>query len=257
MIITDEAVVLRAMKYGDSSIIATLYTKAHGKLPVLAKGARNRSRSRIASLEPMGRVRVVVYTKPNRDLQLLTQCDPLGSMGALTTDLARMEAGMTVVELAHLATVPGEVHPEVFDLIVDTIKALQRATPRPGNSLYFFEVRLLELLGFRPELGKCSMCGVIVEGSEHRNGPEGFDVAPSGIVCASCSGRSGVTMRVSVPALRTLAHFQISARADAVHGVVLTSGVEHEIQTLLRSLVQHHITGMRPLRSEKVFSSLH
>ena len=97
MILKTEAIVLRTMKYRETSRIATLYTKEAGKLSVIAKGARD-GRSRLAgALQPMNHVAAVIYTRESRELQLLTQCDIIAASRALTDDLDRMAAAMAVV----------------------------------------------------------------------------------------------------------------------------------------------------------------
>lgn len=255
MIISGEAIVLRTMKYGESSLIATLYMREHGKVSVLAKGARNRGRSKVIALEPMSHVQAVVYTKPNRDLQLLTQCEAVRAMKGLTADLDAMAAGMAAVELVHLATVPGEAHPEQFDLLSDTLDTLQGATPHPENALYFFEVRFLEMLGFRPELSRCTVCSLPLEPGGEGGGVE-FAVSPSGAVCSACARRGGATAEISLQALRALAGFQKTGKAALACRVVLTPEMNRDIRGILRRFLQHHVTGMKPLRSENVFSLL-
>ena len=84
MIIRTEAIVLRTMKYRETSRIATLYTKERGKVSVIAKGARDGKSRMGGALQPMNHVVALVYMKESRDLQLLTQCDLAGHYPGLT-----------------------------------------------------------------------------------------------------------------------------------------------------------------------------
>ena len=63
MIVSTDAIVLRSMKYGETSKIVTLYSKKFGKIKVIAKGARSAKSKFGASLEPMMHSSVIFYKK--------------------------------------------------------------------------------------------------------------------------------------------------------------------------------------------------
>jgi DNA repair protein RecO (recombination protein O) len=255
MICTTDAIVLKTMKYRESSMIATLLTRDYGKLSVIAKGIRNRPKGGGSVLEPMNYVRVVLYRKPGRELQLMTQCEQVRNFRGLSEDLKRMGVGMAAVEITNLAMGPDEPHPEVFELIVDTLKALNGATGDPQNALYYFEIRMLGLLGFRPELRRCVMCEGPLPSS---SGAERIQVSlgAHGAVCPSCEDRGHGEMSIPLPALNALAAFQDTPEAEGSFRIVLSAGMRTAIENVLRRLVMHHLTGMRPLQSQQVFSVL-
>lgn len=256
MILTTEALVLRTLKYSESSLIATLFTRGHGKISVLAKGARRKTRPFGASLETMNHVHAVIYHKSQRELQLLTQCDLAGRYPALREDLDRMGIGMGAVELLHLATEHDEPHPEVFDLVIELFRSLQDATHRYENALYTYEVRLLGLLGFKPSLRHCVSCKKGIR--EHRD-PEPerrLRITGNGVLCGLCSESADAGVAISYAACAALADFQSVGGIAASLELVLTNGMSREIDQALRHLVLVHLTGMRPLRSEQVFSRI-
>jgi DNA repair protein RecO (recombination protein O) len=256
MILTTEALVLRTMKYSESSLIATLFTRDHGKISILAKGARRKTRPYGSSLEAMNHVRAVIYHKPQRELQLLTQCDLMGRHPLIVEDLDRMGPGMTAVELLHLATEHDEPHPEVFDLTLELFGALQNATLRHENALYTYEVRLLGLLGFKPSLQECVSCKTDIRSFHLDPRAERLRMTANGIVCTRCSATGYAGVAMSHAACAALASFQnVGGVADAVR-VVLTPEMAREIHDALQHLVQVHLTGMRPLRTEQVFSQM-
>ena len=79
MLTKTEAIVIRSMKYGDSSKIVTFYTRQFGKLKGIAKAARRSNNKFGSSLEPLSHVMLVVYKKDHRDLHLISQCDSIQS----------------------------------------------------------------------------------------------------------------------------------------------------------------------------------
>ena len=99
MIVTTEAIVLRRRKQGDTSKILTLYTKAFGKLNVIAKGAREVKSKFGASLETFTHATVVFYRKEHRDLHLLSKAETIESNSQISKSLEKIEQAMAIIEL--------------------------------------------------------------------------------------------------------------------------------------------------------------
>jgi DNA repair protein RecO (recombination protein O) len=253
VIVKSEAIVLRTMKYRETSRIATLYTKEIGKISVIAKGARD-GRSRLGgALQPMNHVGVLFYMKESRDLQLLTQCDIARSFPGLTTDLDRMAAAMAAVELTDAVTPREEPNHEIFDLLSSTLDAVSVATKQPGNALYYFELHLLGIIGFRPDMRICANCRKPVEPLAAGSG---VHMTANGILCPECS-RKGFGLEVLSPsALAVLQRLQATGDPASATRMVLDPRVRGEIAGVLRRFLLGHVEGMRTLRSEAVFSSI-
>ncbi len=256
MILTTEAIVLRTMKYSESSLIAALFTRDHGKISIIAKGARRKSRPFGSSIEAMNHVRAVIYYKAQRELQLLTQCDLVQRYPALVEDLSRMEIGMGAVELLHLATEHDEVHPELFHLTVDLFRAVQNATCRHKNALYAYEIQLLGLLGFKPSLRQCVSCRDELESVQSAPARSRIRMTGRGILCERCGEASDAGMAISAAACSALERFQSCDGLDASLQVAVTPVVAAEVEETLHHLVRVHLIGMRSRRSEQVFSRI-
>ncbi|HMK39832.1 MAG TPA: DNA repair protein RecO [Bacteroidota bacterium] len=253
MIVKSEAIVLRTMKYRETSRIATLYTKEMGKISVIAKGARDR-RSRLGgSLQAMSHVGVLFYWKESRDLQLLAQCDSARSHPGLTSDLDRMAAAMAAVELTDAVSPPQEANPALFELLSSTLEGVSCATNQPGNALYYFELHLLRIIGFRPDMRFCALCRNPV-GPAAQGG--GLRLTQNGIVCAACSAKGLGLETLSPAALAALQRLEETGDPATATRMVLNSRVRGEIAGVLRRFLLSHVEGMRTLRSEAVFSSI-
>jgi DNA repair protein RecO (recombination protein O) len=256
MILTTEAIVLRTMKYSESSLIAALFTRDHGKISIIAKGARRKSRPFGASIEAMNHVRAVIYFKAQRELQLLTQCDLVERYPALVEDLPRMGIGMAAVELLHLATEHDEAHPEVFQLTVDLFRSVQNATRGHKNALYAYEIQLLGLLGFKPSLRQCVSCREDIGAFGNPPARSRFRVTGRGILCERCGEANDTGIAISAAACGALERFQSCEGLESSLQVAVTPDIAAEIEETLHHLVRVHLIGMRSLKSEKVFSRI-
>ena len=256
MTLTTEAVVLRGIRYSESSKILTLYTRARGKLSAMAKGALRPGSKFGASLEPMSYVTAVLYVKETRDIQLLAQCDVMKPFRGLTDNLERMAAGMAIVELLDAVTHAEEHNDILFQLLVQTLEAVSGATKGPEIALYFFEVRLLEVLGFRPDFRNCVTCHMPVDAVAM--GAQGGEsrLSQSGVVCPRCAGNHRGLLPVSPGALRVLQRMQELQTPEGVTRWALSPPVGAEVGGTLRRFLVSHIEGLRTSKSQEVFASM-
>jgi DNA repair protein RecO (recombination protein O) len=255
MIVTTDAIVLKTMKYGDTSQIVTLFSREHGKLSVIAKGIRNRQKAGAGGAEPMSCIRAVIYKKPGKELHLMSQCDRLPVFRGLADDLKRMAGAMAAVELTNLSLPPEEPHADVFELLSRTLESLGNATRSPENALYYYEIQLLGILGFRPELRSCVECGrtmAMIAG----DGLKYCSISTHGLICSRCEDRGYRGERVSLAALGALHGLQEARHPEAASCIILSTAMRDEVGGALRHLVLHHLTGMKPLQSEQVFFTL-
>lgn len=255
MIVTSDAVVLKTMKYRESSRIVTLYTREYGRVAVLAKGARDRKTRFGSALHPMSYVRVVFYRKDSRDLQLLSQCEHLKVFRTISEDLDKMSAGMALVELVAAVSHDEERNDPLFDLIVVCLSAIENATKNVENALYYFEMSLLDILGFRPEVHRCSSCGNPL-GEMLEQGMTGFQMGQGGVLCPSCAKHGVGFEKISPAGLKVLQRLQDVRDPDAVMRIVLPQETRHEIAAVLRRHLRRHVESVRELKSERVFSSI-
>jgi DNA repair protein RecO (recombination protein O) len=244
------------MKYRDTSRIVTLYTRRFGKLSAIAKGARD-PRSKFGSaLEPLSYVTAVLYKKESRELQLLTQCDLFKPLRKLTDDIEKMSSAMAVVELVDAVTHAEEENEKLFCLLAESLEALNSATKNMVHALYIFEVRLLDLMGFRPNFHECLKCGGRLGGSAKMGGALSLHLSAGGVYCTACSSRDTGVLELSWPALKLLQRMQEVSTVEAVTRISVPPAVRNEVGMLLRRYFQSHVEGFRSLKSEAVFSSI-
>lgn len=255
MIVTSEAVVLRTRKFRETSVIATLYTRAFGKVSMIAKGARQRKGRFGSALQPMNFVKAVFYWKETKDLHLLSQCDLVEQFSGLSDNLERMAPALSIVELVDLVAHSEEENGPLFALLVDVLRALNSATKNTFLALYYFEMKLLDLLGFRPELRHCVECGRQLD-EKALSAKGDLRLSPNGLVCHSCAERGLGIESVKVASARVLQRLQELKDVQAALRIGLTPAVQHEVSAALRRYLEIHVEGLRRRKTEAVFSSI-
>jgi DNA repair protein RecO (recombination protein O) len=224
-----EAVVVRRQELGEADRLLTIYTPGYGKLRVVAKGVR-RPRSRKAGhLELFTRVDLLLAK--GRDLDIITQAELSENYPGLRDDLVRLGHAAYVMELLDCFSVTEENRP-LYRLIVETLGRLSEGA-EPATVVRFFELRLLELVGYRPELFHCVGCA-----KEVRPENQYFSAREGGILCPECgSSRRGVSP-ISLSALKVLRHYQRSSFAQA-SGVRVSHATHAEVERLMEGYLTH------------------
>jgi DNA repair protein RecO (recombination protein O) len=199
-----EGVVLRRQNLGEADRLTTIYTLHYGKLRLVAKGVRRLHSRKAGHLEPFTRVALLIAR--GRDLDIITQADTIEDYPALQNDLERMGYASYLVELLDRFTVEeGEGNQTQYRLLLDAMERLTENEIDPTAVILYFELRLLELVGYRPELFQCVGCG-----SEIRPENQYFAFYQGGVICPTCAKGKGHLVSLSLPVLKVLRHFQRS-----------------------------------------------
>jgi DNA repair protein RecO (recombination protein O) len=253
------------MKYRDTSKIVTFYSKEYGKLKGIAKGARTAKNKFGSALEPLSHSMLLIYRKEHRDLHLISQCDSIDSFRNLTEDLDRMSTGLSVLELIDQVTHHEERTPAIFNLLVETLSALNASTKNYETYLQAFQLRLAALFGYAPNFDTCGQCGKPILISNGEKQVE-FQIVRGAIFCNACcapndsmvhgSDQSIAFTTLTVQGLqivRRLVHAQLLSLSNLEYD----ARIGNEIHELLRLYLRYHFDGLKPLKSAEFFQRQH
>ena len=229
--IRTEGVILRRRDFGESDRILELFTRKLGRVTVIAKGARKPSSKISGHLELFMRSSFLVSR--GRNLHIVTQAEAVDAYDSLRKDLSGIGLGAYVVELVDAVTYEEGSNIKLYDLLISTLDSLS-AGEDPGITILYYELHLLDLVGFRPELFVCVECGKkIIEQDQYLSGELG------GVVCPDCGlGISEAAVRpLSARALKYLRHFQRSDIQD-----LKTIKIPTELKEDLEKVIHYYLT---------------
>ena len=175
-----DAIVLRHYELGEADKIIVLFSRVKGKIRVVAKGVRKTKSTLAAGLEPFTYNHILVY-QGKSDLGNLSQCDIENSFADLRNDFVKMSYASYAAELVNELTIDHDVNKLLFDLLLLTYRLLS-SSDKNNLIIRTFELKLLNLLGYRPYLEDCVKCGAELDSNFK------FNVAEGGLLCSSCSG---------------------------------------------------------------------
>ncbi|MEI6221321.1 MAG: DNA repair protein RecO [bacterium] len=208
-----EFIVLKRINYSDNHRILTLLSPEKGKFTAIAKGTRS-----LTSKLALG-IELFCHSKgtfaEGKSMDVLTQVALVEYFAPLRQDFETISRALYLLELC--ATVAQEDHDQgdLFSLLLQTLDGLSRRIADSTMLLYFFEMHLLSILGFQPQLYTCAQCVAPLT----REVAE-YAVTDHGIICKQCLFRTFPALdeyplqRVSFEQLMRLQELQTMEWAD-------------------------------------------
>jgi DNA repair protein RecO (recombination protein O) len=195
-------------------------------------------------LQPLNRC--MVQLARGRTMEVVAGCETLESFQPLRENLERLSRGLYAAELAD-RFLPERVEAlTTYRLLLDTLRRLQSGRdPDPSTlrlrsgqagsgqdlALRFYEMRLLEQSGFRPELERCLGCDQALRPETNY-----FSPAAGGTYCPACGSGAAGSRTLSVNALKVLRVLQ-RASYNEVERVQLPPALAQEVERHLRSYI--------------------
>lgn len=147
-----EAIVLRCQEIRETSLILTAFSQEQGKIQGLMKGVRGWRAAVPGYIEPLTRQAMIFYERRRSKVGLIGSCDLLEGFYPLRQDLARLSYASFCLDLVDAMTESSEPQPQVFNLLLNALRALEKA-PTPSVIARFLELQLLKAHGTLPDLG--------------------------------------------------------------------------------------------------------
>jgi len=266
-IVKCEGLVLRNLRYGDTSRVATLFTDELGKISVIGKGVREPKSPLGASLELFCRSEFVLYHRLGRNLQMLKSGDVNGEYPGVLRHPARYSFGCAVLEFLDRMLLEDEPVRGLFALSCRALLHLE-ALPavRLAEVFRAFQLRASAVLGYAPMLDGCLHCSRPLEeevlgSAESARAVWSFLIAEGGAVCPRC--RTGVEGEVRLTAralwrIRSMSQGnprrENEIREGEVREEITISEAPNEtwVQTLefiVEEFLQYHVERYRGLKS--------
>ncbi len=224
-----EGVILRHSDFGEADRLLTIFTREAGKVRVIAKGVRKARSRKAGHVEPF--TRTSLQLARGRDLFILTQAEAIDVYAALREDLVLLGYASYVIELLDRSSTDEEENRFLYNLLTRTLARLNRGDD-PNLVARYYEIRLLDYAGFRPQLFSCARCEAEIQPEDQY-----FSALQGGVICPRCGQRDPGARPISMLALKYLRHFQRSSYRDAAR-----AAIPDAVYTEMENLMQYYLT---------------
>jgi len=226
--------VLRTRDLGEADRLLTLFSSERGKIAALAKGAR-RPRSKLAPLQlfSLSTLQLAV----GKNLDIITQGLVRLPFLTLREDVTRFAYASYFAELTDVLTQPEERNRRLFDLAVSALSLLDRGVD-PDLLARAFELHLLDLSGYAPEIEACVSCQQPLAAERLAFSPQ-----LGGLLCPRClPGKQGLLslQREAGQGLKALRRLRRLADLQP-EKMSLSPNAKREMGRLLHAQIAYHL----------------
>jgi len=141
--IVTQGIILKRHNFGEADRIMTVLTDRLGKIAVVARGVRKITSRRAGNVEILNYVRIGLFKGKG---YTLTEAEAIETFPKIKENLTLSSTAFHVIELADRLIVEEQSNPQVFDLVLATLKILEK-NPRQ-LFIRAYEIKLMRLLGF-------------------------------------------------------------------------------------------------------------
>ncbi|NLM05774.1 MAG: DNA repair protein RecO [Tissierellia bacterium] len=175
--IRTRGIVIREMKYLESSKILTVLTKNYGKISVMARGVL-RPKSLNTNSASLFSLSEFEFYK-GRNIYYLNSSNILEIFYGIRSDNKKFLYASYFAELVNETILPGDEANKIFEMLIKALQVLNYGEASPLLVLAF-QLKHISILGFRPELTSCLECGR-TNSTDWR-----FSFESGGIMCSDC-----------------------------------------------------------------------
>jgi DNA repair protein RecO (recombination protein O) len=227
-----EAIILRRTDFGEADRLLMVFTPERGKIKLIAKGARRPTSRKSGHVELFSHGQFLVAV--GRELDIITQAETIESYPLLRDDLLRTTYAYYLAELSDAFTAERDENRLLFELIKDGLGWICTTADLKLAARYY-ELHLLGLVGYQPQLFVCSGCKNLLE-------PEAayMSAADGGVFCRGCGyDRVGAT-ELSLNALKVLRFLQ-TREWETCRLLRLSPASHAEVERAMIDYVTYHL----------------
>jgi len=227
-----EAIIIKRIKLGEADRILTIFTPELGKFKAVAKGTR-RPKSKLG-----GHVELLTHSRlmlaRGRNLDIITQAQTIDNFLPIKDDLERISRGLYIAELVDSFTGEHIEDRQLFGLVLETLNQMSLSKDYEPM-LRYFELHLLDHLGYRPQLRHCTDCNSPLK-------PDGnfFSSRLGGVLCQNCGFNEPMARPLSLNALKVLRLWQ-NCDFTAARCVRVNRGLTIELEQVMREYIKYFL----------------
>lgn len=151
MIHNTNGIVLRTIKYGETSVIVNIFTELFGIQSYLVNGVRSSKQggAKANYFQPASLLEMQVYHSDMKNLQRIKEYKWIYLYANVFTDVIKNAVALYMVELLQRSLKQPEENPELFHFVEDAFMKLDTATGAvTANFPLYFSIQLAQFFGF-------------------------------------------------------------------------------------------------------------
>lgn len=238
-------IVLKTVKLSDSDVLITLFSDRHGKITAVAKGARNAKSKLNASsqLFVYGEYSLSMGSKWN----YVNSVEVHDSFYGIREDLVKLSYASYFMELTSFILPENTANLKLFSVLRNALECL-KDDKCSGNLLkVIYEIKCLDILGYRPETTSCIECGTDTE-------LYFMSIEDGGVLCERCATNMNKGLKIGKK-LSRLMTLLINEDTMKLCHLEINDFYTEKMDILLNNYLKHHV-GIKRFKSIEFLNTL-
>lgn len=238
-LIRTHGIVVGEMKTGEADKILTIFTRKQGMIRAVVKGACKNKSSMIACSQFLAFSDFIFY-KGKNDLYKINTCEVVEPFYDLRIDIEKLTYASYATEIIKEVVHENMPSYKILQLFLNTIFAISNSTKPLELIIRSFELRLISMIGYRPNIEGCVSCGFNQDCLY-------FSFAKNGFICKECIENRDDYISLSLPTVNAIRYI-ITSDLKKLFSYTASEVVLKELKLLNEIYIKQKI--------EKEFKSL-
>lgn len=266
MIIKTQAIVLRMIPFSETSRVVIWLTREHGKIATIIKGAHRRRSPFVGQVDLFYTCELLVYLRLFQGLHIVKECSPLKPRTPLRSRWRATACASYFAEIVARISPLYAPHPELFRLLDTALDYFADQTALELG-LFWFELKLMKIMGFSPQLSECLICHHPLKDDNALPEKAGarsvhlaqkvhearvasvFSFVRGGVLCKTCAPSVGAEAVPIAPDILGMLRFWQSSRSwRTAQSAACTPRQIRELERILGLFMQYHLEIGNPAR---------
>ena len=235
---TVNALVLREVRYKEADRILTLLTDTEGKITAKARGALRKSSRTAAATQQLTYSEMMLFG--NKGRWTVNEAVVKEGFEGLRGDMDRLALGAYFAECAEAFSVEDQPDPALLQLALNCLYALSNGMHPQEHIKAAFELRLMCLSGYAPELSACAVCG------READRPV-LSLEHGRLCCRSCASGMGERGELDADSLAAMRYIVSAPARQILRFSLGEDSLLHLSDTAERYLLRHAERGFSTL----------
>lgn len=237
-------IVLKSVKYGESSLVTTVFTELYGLQSYMVRGVKGskKQQSRSGLFQPASILDFIADHKPQRGLQYIRECQPFYIYSSLSEHIARSSIAIFCAELLQKLIPQHEPFPDLFEFTVDFLVSLDRdASVSVGNMPLFFMLQCGRYTGY-------NIAGTYSDQTPYLNAQEGM--------FTSTPPPPGNSLLLTPEDVAAFARICNVRNVQMAAGIPMNAGMRNRLMDWYIEFLQLHTQHLGPLKSPEILRTI-
>lgn len=188
-LLDSESIILKTYNLAEADRIVAFYTRDHGLIRGVAKGAKRLKSKFGSSLEPFSLVRVEFFLKEERELVSIQHVELVRSSFENASDPNFLHTFAYLADLVIAIAPPNDPNETLYRMVRACLESKASSREELAAIKFYFEVWILRLGGYLPDWTACRRCSRVLSETETGELDSEFH-----ILCGNCSRARGIAV---------------------------------------------------------------